>query len=583
MQEATQKAVKIKSRGAVHWYFYMPRFATPLFLLCVTLTAAPKLRMSTAAVGPVFIVTGQSGPVQSVDTANIGDGVLTLTASANVPWITASIGAVKACTLAASCRPVQMGLSTAGLTRGSYTGLVTVSDPNAIDAPQTITVTVQIGSAIPDSMELYVPPGGSTSGQFRAPRIFWTVSNPAGGPTLTISTPGGGSFDFSFPYDVTVRAPAGTVDNDYQGSFTVTGSSFVADNKTVPVTAHVTSQPIAKWAPSSLTFRIAQGAAKATQAILFSNAGLGTLAISGATGNPSWLTAAVQGNVVLLTADPTGMNPGAYQATISVASNARNGPTKIPVELDVLTTGPPLTSYQGVLDNALFGVGDAVAPGGIVALFGEQLTTGPAASAASLPLKTTLGGATVFVNDQPAPVYYVAAGQIDFLIPYATPRGDAVVRVDRDGQRGNSVSVKIERTAPRLLRLGIGDYGIVVLSDLTTFPLPPTPGLVTRAAKAGVDAIVLYALGLGQTNPAAVDGQAATATQVSPPRVIFGESVIPGSGVPADPLYAGLTPGLVGLYQINVVVPARSPRGDAIPVYLDLGGVLSNQVNIAIQ
>jgi uncharacterized protein (TIGR03437 family) len=38
--------------------------------------------------------------------------------------------------------------------------------------------------------------------------------------------------------------------------------------------------------------------------------------------------------------------------------------------------------------------------------------------------------------------------------------------------------------------------------------------------------------------------------------------------------YAGLTPGLVGLYQFNVVVPAMAP-GD-YPLTIDAGGVPAN-------
>jgi uncharacterized protein (TIGR03437 family) len=59
--------------------------------------------------------------------------------------------------------------------------------------------------------------------------------------------------------------------------------------------------------------------------------------------------------------------------------------------------------------------------------------------------------------------------------------------------------------------------------------------------------------------------------------------VLPGSGVSVTPLYAGFTPGFVGLYQINIALPANAPHGDAIPVYLDMNGVVSNKVDIAIQ
>jgi len=480
---------------------------------------------------------------------------------------------------------VKIALQTSSLTAGTYTGIVTVTDPNALDAPQTITVTVQIGSAVPDSMDLYLPPGGSASTTFTTgSTLSTTVSNPSGGVTLSVSGLGGGSFSFSYSYQVKSQASASTGDGDYPGSFTVTGSTAAGDNKTVPVTSHVTSQPIASWTTIQ-PFRIAQGAATQLQATAFSNLGLGTLTLGSVSGSPSWLTTSVQGNLIFLTADPTGMSPGAYQAAISVASNARNSPSAIPVELDVLPTGPPFSYYQGVIDNGVFlNAGDPVAPGGIVALYGEQLSSNPPMQAAALPLPNTLGGASVFVNDQQAPLYYVSAGQINFLIPYGTVPGTALVRVDRDGQRGNSVSLGIVPAEPRLLVLPFGNYAKAVLSDLTTFAIPTTPGIPSRPAKAGTDVVVFYALGLGQTSPPAIDGQAASATEVNPrPTVVIGESLLPGTGISTDPFYAGLTPGLVGLYQINVNIPANSPRGDAVPVYIDQNGAFSNHVNIAIQ
>ncbi len=537
--------------------------------------ASPKLRLSTAAVGPVFVNPGQNGVAQVVTASNAGDGSLSLSVSASASWLGASV----------SGNFVQIALNTAALARGKYTGVVTVNDPNAVDAPQNITVTVQVGSGVPDSMDLYLPPGGSAKANFLVPNApTITVTNPASGAKFSVASTGNGSFAFSQSYEVEAQSPAATAEGDYTGSFTIAGSTLAGDNKTVPVTAHVTSQPIAAWAPASVQFRIAQNAAKQTQYVAFTNGGLGSLTLASVMGAPSWLTAAIQGNLLALTADPSGLSPGTNTATIQVATNARNGAASIPVELDVLATGPPVTYYQGVLDNAIFQSGDPLAPGEIAALFGEQLSSNAPTQAAALPLGTTLGGASVFVNDQPAPVYYVSAGQIDFLIPYGAASGDAVVRVDRDGKRGNRVGIKIAPVAPRLMRLGIGGYAMAVLPDPTptpTFPIPATPGLYSRPAKAG-EIVVFYALGLGQTTPLASDGQAATAAQVGPVQVVFGESVLPTSGVPVTPQYAGLTPGLVGLYQVNVEVPAGL-HGDAVPVYLNMNGVFSNRVNIAIE
>jgi uncharacterized protein (TIGR03437 family) len=37
---------------------------------------------------------------------------------------------------------------------------------------------------------------------------------------------------------------------------------------------------------------------------------------------------------------------------------------------------------------------------------------------------------------------------------------------------------------------------------------------------------------------------------------------------PASVLYSGLVPGLVGVYQVNALVPAGAPRGTMVPVTL---------------
>jgi uncharacterized protein (TIGR03437 family) len=547
----------------------MIRFLVVIGVFCGIVNAAPKLRLDNASVGPVFITLGQIGAPQSVAVTNAGDGSLSLSATANVPWIAASI----------TTASVRMGLNTASLTRGKYTGIVTVSDPNAVDSPQTISVTVQVGDSVPDSVALYLPPGGSASTAFSTGSALTVNAGnfPPNGPTLSVASTSGGSFSFSNSYQVSVTAPAGILQSDYSATFSVTGGV----TKTVPVTAHVTSLPIGQWT-NPAAIRVAQGAVPATTYVSFANAGLGTLTMSAATGNPSWLTATIQGTLLALTGDPTGMTPGTYTATVSVASNADNGPFAIPVEMDVLTPGPAWTYYQKVVDNVLFQPGGTVAPGEWVALFGEQLTTG-APALGTFPLGKPVGGAAVFVNDQPAPVYYVSAGQIDFVIPFGTQPGSATVRVDRDGQRGNSVSLPVAAAAPRLLRLGIGDYANAQLNGTATLAIPVTAGVASQPAKAGQDVVVFYAFGLGQTVPAAVDGTPVSGGTVSGAQVVIGESVLPNSGLNITPDYAGFTPGFVGVYQINVTLPANTPSGAAIPVYFTMNGVTSNKVNIAVQ
>lgn len=547
-----------------------------LFLLpfsCALVLAQPELRLSTNSIGPVYIAAGQNGPTQTVTSSNAGNGTLSLSASGNQSWLSPSVNAAGS---------VLIALNTASLASGQYTGAVTVSGAGVIDAPQTVSVTVQVGSPVPSSLDIYVAPGSSTTDMFyTASPLSVTAKNPQSAPTISATSFGAPLFASVYQFNIVATAPANTAAGTYPATVTTFGSSTAADNKTIAVTTHVTTQPIQSFTPASLTFNLAPNAPGSTQAVVFSNAGQGTLTLTPGT-LPSWLTASVSNNVVLFTATPGTMSPGPATANVTVTTNAANGSATIPVTLNVLTPGPPVASYQGVLDNALFAKGDPLAPGGIVAVFGQQLADS-VAPAASLPLGTSLGGASVTVNGLPAPVYYASPSQVNFEIPYETAAGNAVVQVSRDGQTGNSVSITVKPAVPRLLPLGIGNYAIAVLQDNVTFAIPTTPGILSRPAKAGSDTVIFYALGLGQTSPAGIDGQASPAGQVPFAQMIIGA----GFGTPGaivTPAYAGLTPGSVGLYQINVAIPASATKGSEIPVYLNLGNdVYSNILYIAIQ
>ena len=80
------------------------------------------------------------------------------------------------------------------------------------------------------------------------------------------------------------------------------------------------------------------------------------------------------------------------------------------------------------------------------------------------------------------------------------------------------------------------------------------------------EAVVIYATGLGPVGTPVADGAPAAPRRAAiqqpcyPFSVIFGHSE-DFQGTPANILYAGLTPGFVGLYQVNVQVPQSTPSG----------------------
>jgi uncharacterized protein (TIGR03437 family) len=573
------------------------------FIFLAASSAAPRLRLSTAAVGPVSIATGQNGSAQVVEAYNEGDGTLTLTLRSSAAWAGATAGTPRACTgRAGTCIPLNIALQTSTLSAGTETALIVVSDPNAVDAPQIITVTVHMGGSVPTTVSLYAAPNALGEHPFTTNS---RISGRSSSNWLSLASDGGGSFDFVLPYRIRASARPGMAEGTYNGSLAISESRFAPDNKSVAVTFRITSQPIASvrecsfWCPepserdraSKLRFRIPQGSNSQTQYIVLENSGTGTLTPTGGsdattTSGGTWLSsgAAING-LIPVTAKVDGLAPGFYRGTLNANSNAVNGAQRITVDLEVLAAGGPELEYRGVLDNVTFARGAKVAPGAIVAAFGTRLSTAEPTLASSLPLPAELGGIRVFVNDQPAPVYYSSTTQINFQMPYNVPPGLAQVRVDRGSERGNTVTVEVAASAPKLLRLGIGDYGIIDNQD-GSFPIAPVPGIASRPALAG-EALVIYAFGLGPTSPPVTAGVGAPATEpfarVEPlPEVIFGGG-LQGIPVVVTPLFAGLTPNYVGLYQINVIVPENAPRGPAVPITLDMNGVASNTVTIAIQ
>jgi uncharacterized protein (TIGR03437 family) len=326
--------------------------------------------------------------------------------------------------------------------------------------------------------------------------------------------------------------------------------------------------------------------------ISLNNVGLGTIAMgsvsSTTTDGGKWLTAtANSGGWAAITLDPGTLAPGFYTGSVSIASNAVNGTVSAPISFQVVAQGAPLVYYSGVLDNAVFGAaGAAVAPGDIVALFGEQLTFSGPVAAPSPPLPTLLGGATILVNGRSAPLYYSSYGQINLEIPWETAVGTAQVEVQRDGLTGNTVSVQVVSRAPRILILG-GGFGAILNAVDETVPAPVGyfgPGLASHPAKVG-DVLTIYAIGLGPTNPAVgtnvpAPGSEPLARLTTTPVVEFGSGIFGTTS--ATPAYAGLTPTYVGLYQVNVTIPKGVASG-LVNVGLVFPDSTSNIAQIAVQ
>ena len=112
------------------------RYLVPLLFvsgLISVLSAAPRLNLIQTSL-TVSVPVGTNGPTYSLDTFNIGDSTLNLTASSSVPWLVPTVGTSQVCGLRGGCYPVAIAFQTSSLAAGTYNGIITLSDPNATSA-----------------------------------------------------------------------------------------------------------------------------------------------------------------------------------------------------------------------------------------------------------------------------------------------------------------------------------------------------------------------------------------------------------------------------------------------------------------
>lgn len=249
---------------------------------------------------------------------------------------------------------------------------------------------------------------------------------------------------------------------------------------------------------------------------------------------------------------------------------------------------PPAVFANGTVNNASFATGtNPVAPGTIAAIFGTNLddgTSNPFSSFGSNgKLLTTLGGASVTFNGISAPIFSSFPGQLNVQIPLelgGAPSASVVVTVG--GQASTPQTVPLGPNSPGIFTVPPGGtgQGAIQIANTTIFAAAAgsISGAQTRAANPG-EFLTIYCTGLGDVSTPPQTGMAASgnplSATVTTPQVTIG-------GIPATVSFAGLSPGFVGLYQVNAQIPTGAPSGNAITVVLSIGGKQSNTVTIAV-
>jgi uncharacterized protein (TIGR03437 family) len=240
----------------------------------------------------------------------------------------------------------------------------------------------------------------------------------------------------------------------------------------------------------------------------------------------------------------------------------------------------PVIAQGGVL-NAANGI-SPVTPGSLISIYGTNLAGG-LSQANTVPLSNTLNNVSVTINNIPAPLDFVSQTQINAQVPWTLPAsGSASVVVTNNGQVSAAQSVSLGQFSPGIF--ADGTIGIVINNADGTLAAAPgaIPGLNTHAASVTDPlGVQIWCTGLGAVSPTVASGTIPASGTIS---YASTTPVIMVGGKAATVLFAGLQPNFPGVNQINILLAPDTPKGNAVPVQIVVGGITTtNTITMAVQ
>ncbi len=592
----------------------------------------PALQVSPNGVVRTGVEGGSTTPSQRFAVINSGQGVMNWSLQVSTlsggNWLSVPPSSGSSTAVAAQFPEVDLSANVAGLSAGKYSALIQVNAQGSANATQFVSV------------HLNVLPAGTNPGVEVEPKGLGFVAT-AGGPSpaaqslrlgtaraasVTVSasatTQQGGNWLSVAPASLTISsASSGTITVQAtpgplaQGAYAGVVNLQFSDGspaQAVNVLFLVAPAGTTTAAPGGITLSAAGGvgrgpaAACTPQKLVALDRSLGS-GFSSLTGWPSSISVLVVddcgsavSNATVVASFSNGDNPltleslgnGIYGATwrpVNVASQLTatmrvSSPPLPDVQVQALgkvndNPGVPVVFPGGVVHAASY-IGQRPAPGSIVSVFGRSLGVSGAASA--VPLPTTLGGASLNVGGRSMPLFYSSNGQVNAQLPFEllpNSRLNLVAKAHQEGTGPENIA------APETIIVGAVQPGIFTVSQdgkgqgvilnvgnrVVDSSAPATAG----------DVVVVYCAGLGATRPVVASGLGAPA-QEPLARVVAAVTATVG-GKEAAVQFAGLTPGFVGLYQVNVQIPTGVTAGAAVPLVLAQYGVPSNTVTLAVR
>jgi adhesin/invasin len=282
---------------------------------------------------------------------------------------------------------------------------------------------------------------------------------------------------------------------------------------------------------------------------------------------------------ISLTGDQTGAysatwQPGSSSSGMSITLDANSATLqtaeiRIAGSVNANTLPVPTLATGGVLNNLNPKLGAPLAPGTVSQIYGSNIATAPD-SPTAVPLPAALGGVEVLIGGMNAPLFYISPGQLNVEIPVELPANRTYPTVLVAGG---------QYSVPQNFDLVPVNPGTVAFSDGTLVAQHADYTLVSSSHPASPgEPLTIYLVGMGATNPSVQSG---TAAPSAPLATVPSKIVVTVDGQPASVTFAGLTPGGVGLYQINFAVPAIARTG-TLPVVITQDGVPANPTKLIV-
>jgi uncharacterized protein (TIGR03437 family) len=242
----------------------------------------------------------------------------------------------------------------------------------------------------------------------------------------------------------------------------------------------------------------------------------------------------------------------------SIIALSTSGFTVLPWNYAASLATPHISTVVSAADSK-----SPAAPGGLITLYGANLSPTNLASS-QIPVPTALANSCLTVNGQPIPLIFVSSSQINAQMPFQAVGQETIVFHGPSGTSDN-FNITVQPTAPAVFLSGVAgpQTNLPTVIRLDNGLLATDSNPIHRN-----DTLVIYLTGLGQTNPPGLTGYPSPGDPLSTALVA---PVVSIGGVTLPVLWAGQTPGAVGLGQINVTVPASTPVGLGLPLTITQG------------